>query len=85
MIHQSKNSLSVYTCHKPVSIFTMVHVILAVRAPVTFTPWNDDEKHLSHNIAGFITNMTELKSILSNYSYNSGYMEAEELFSLMTC
>lgn len=40
------------------------------RAPVTFMPSNDDEKNLMHNIAWFITNMTKLKSILSNYSYN---------------
>lgn len=39
-------------------------------APVTFMPSNDDEKNLMHNIAWFITNMTKLKSILSNYSYN---------------
>lgn len=63
MIHQSRNNLSVYTWQKSVSIFTMVHVILAIWAPVTFTPWNDDEKHLSHNVTGFITNMTEVHPV----------------------
>lgn len=55
------------------------------RPPVTFTPSNDEEKNLMHNISWFIINMTKLKSILSNYSYNRSCIKGEKLFSLMTC
>lgn len=55
------------------------------RAPVTFMLSNYYEKNLMHSIVCFITNTTNLKSILSNYSYNWSCHEGEKLFSLMTC
>lgn len=81
IIHQNRNSLPIYTWHK--SVFSPWSMWFG-RAPVTFTPWNNEEKNLSHNTTCFIINMHELKSILSNYNYNSSYVEDKKLFSFMT-
>lgn len=69
MIHQSRNSLLVHL-RQITKHFHHGPWDFGARTQVTFLLSNDYEKNLMHSIVCFITNMTNLKSILSNYSYN---------------